>query len=477
MNADPAAPTAIADAYVEHGSDLLDRDENDKAAAQFAVAIGRDPASREAVAAAYVKRGQALLELDRIEPAEALFKLATGHVDKVKIAVARAYVDYGRLMLLRGETDRARQQFAVALSLDPSSSARIDEAWTRRPPQRMSIAAVAWHPDDKKTIDYRHLDHALAGSTFNLTAADIELLIKANHFAPVAMGGKILFALRGAMLVDGPAQVGKDVIRIRDARPDHRTFRSVVGVFDLVSRKISAFIGETVPNRSYVYLCWQRARDGEDLAGNLLPTGSYGYIVGRLNTTAGAFVLRVSTEEKRTVAVLRSTDDVTYDIQDEFDVAQPGDNIHPAYSASTAEFSSAGDITVRGNSSGGHNGEWAQFRVAAGLPADAPGPYGTRIDLVMVTGLEAAIAASLREKGKASDAAVVREKLERLRQGSKGPLVVKLREKLALPAGDEFDAYVVEALANLQRKRLDWNDGILGPETDKALGLCVFGEG
>ncbi len=341
-----------------------------------------------------------------------------------------------------------------------------------------SISQVRWAAEDSEIPDYRSVAGIVSSDgNFDLTAEDIATIIKANRYRPeVAEHGKILFGLRGCQLVgETSKQENRDSLKLRLARPDHRTFRCTIGVVDVKTRKLSAYIASTVPNRSYVYTCWQRSRDGEDLAGNMLPTGCYGYIVGAHNSTPGAFLLRRTLSEKRTVAVWRSTDDVTYTVQDEVDVCQPGDNIHPAYTASTADFSSAGCQTIRGNSSGGHNGEWADFRIAAGLPKDSNGKYGTPYSYVLMTGLEAKAAAEMRASKELSDEEKVRSKLVRLRQGSHGDEVKALQSALGLQSTGVMGAVEIEKLTEWQRDKLGFNDGIYSMEYDEHLGVNILG--
>ncbi len=342
-----------------------------------------------------------------------------------------------------------------------------------------SISHVRWAADDNEIPDYRSFAGiAAAEGTFELTAADIDTIISANRYKPTVdpSHGKILFGLRGCQLVgETDKQIDRDALKLRLARPDHKTFRCTIGVLDTRTRKLSGFIASTVPNRTYVYTCWQRARDDEDLAGNMLPTGCYGYIVGQHNSTPSAFVLRLTLDKKRTVAVWRSTDDVTYTVQDDVDVCQPGDNIHPAYTSSQAEFSSAGCQTIRGDSKGGHNGEWALFRIAAGLPKDGNGRYGTPYSYVLMTGLEAKAASEMRKRNELADEAKVRSKLVRLRQGSQGDEVKALQTALGLQPTGVMAAAEVEKLAEWQKKSLGFNDGIYTMDLDVHLNANILG--
>ena len=89
---------------------------------------------------------------------------------------------------------------------------------------------VSWSADDKNP-EYRHLDKTLADREFAFSAKELELVIGASYFQPSRENGVILFGLRGAELVGGPSQINQDVLRLRDARPDHRAFRCVIGAY------------------------------------------------------------------------------------------------------------------------------------------------------------------------------------------------------------------------------------------------------
>ncbi len=148
----------------------------------------------------------------------------------------------------------------------------------------------------------------------------------------------------------------------------------------------------------------------------------------------------------------------------------PGDNIHSAYS--NESFSSAGTQTVRGTDG---TGDWDKFIKALGLsrPGSAA-DSGKRIDYVLLTGLEAATASALRVGGQSKDVAVVQAKLGRLRQGSDGPAVAKLRAALGMTPGTSFDAETASKLVDLQHARLGYADAIYSPRMECALSLGVL---
>jgi hypothetical protein len=172
---------------------------------------------------------------------------------------------------------------------------------------------------------------------------------------------------------------------------------------------------------------------GGDLA-NMLPTGCYQLCVGTHHGSGGDVptVLRLGTgpepDTALQVTTLRTKNDGIYGTQDLWDLCKPADNVHPAFSAASADFSSLGCLTVPGRfSAAGHTGVWAEFRRTAGF--DGNQHRGVRYDLLLTTGMElAAIAA-------AGDTA---NTLRRLAHGSTGDEVRALQARLGLTANGAF---------------------------------------
>ena len=362
---------------------------------------------------------------------------------------------------------------------------------TPRPPHRELEAAdpwagVTWAQDDDTSTEYRHIlaaDRGLREASFLFTADDLELLIRANHFAPDRKRGRIIFGLRGVVLdhdttatEEGFAQIGRHSLRLKVTRPDHTNFRCVIGVLDLERGLLSGFIASTVPNRIAVL---SYKLQGE--AGNLLPCGAYRYRVG-IHKQKYPGCLR----QDEPFAVLRSRDNLIYDVKDAFDANVtdwPCDNIHPAFSDKnySAEFSSWGCQTPRGRHDGEtFTGEFAKFRVALGLAAPSlqEPDFKDRptYTYVLLTGHEAAIAAKLRETKADTDGARVKESLVRLRQGSVGDEVRRLQAKLGIAISGVFDAVTKKALADRQRSLTTTCDGVYAPAWDKAWQWDVLGE-
>ena len=346
-----------------------------------------------------------------------------------------------------------------------------DEPVARLEARNAEWDAVHWPANDEDSPDYRHIaHHQLSGTVFQLSADDLDLLFAANSFKPNQTENRILFALRGAQLVLGPddirpmlTQVDRPFLTLRDMRPDHHTFRCVLGVYNLTTRRLSGYVGNTVPCPKAVVLC----RHDQDNS-NLLPCGAYSFYVGTHTGRPGCFI------EAAPKCVLRTKNDLAYDIHDVWDACSPVDDIHPAFDNVSAPFSSWGCQNVRGTCPKGtdqHGGEWKDFRAAAGLTKPGDGDHGRKFDYVLLTGLEAAIAVDLRKRGAGLDSLAATKQLRRLRQGSKGPLVERLQSALGLPVTGIFDHMLKKRLADVQNQQLHWADGVFSAEMENTLQL------
>ena len=340
--------------------------------------------------------------------------------------------------------------------------------------------AVSWVQNEDNSTEYRHIiaaDRALKDCEFELSARDLELLIRANGFEPDRSGGKIIFGLRGAMLLASTAtpddklfQIEKATLRLKEARPDHHEFRCVIGVYDLATQRLSGFIASTVPKRDVVY---GFAKNGKPPC-NLLPGGCYVYAVGAHRGHAGCL------RETVDYAVVRNRNNMTFDTGDDWQLCFPADNIHPAFSdpGGSAKFSSLGCQVIQGTLNkvtGAHSGVWAKFRTTLGLLKPGSGDHGRAFSYVLLTGLEAAIAARLRELGKDTEFTAVLASLGRLRQGSRGDLVRRLQAALKIPETGVLDAATKLALTKVQKEKLKWADGVYAPDMDLALSFNIFG--
>lgn len=266
-------------------------------------------------------------------------------------------------------------------------------------------------------------------------------------------------------------------LRLKDQRPDHFSFRCIIGVYDRAAKKLWAYTASTVPNAGGVLANYNRVNFGMGRTkANMLPTGCYQLCVGThfgSVTVPGVFRLGDGPTPANSgeATVLRTTNDVTFGTADDWDRNRPSDNLHPGFGADS--FSSLGCMTVRGSyrGSGNHTGEWAKLRTAAGLTSGIGS--GERFDIVLLTGLDAATAATMREAGQS--AAEMDEALSGLRHGSQGKEVEALQAKLGLSVDGNFGPGTKLALAKAQIAALGFATGIHSVEMDGDMGFGVFG--
>jgi hypothetical protein len=333
---------------------------------------------------------------------------------------------------------------------------------------------VRWAPDDQHP-DYAHL---LAGEgeppppeltpRVDVTPAILELLIAANSFQPEGFGGKIAIALRGAKLAGAAQYEEVDSFPIDDVRPDHKTFRCTVGFYDRITKLVWAYKGSTVPNPIYM----QKEVDGTNHA-SLLPTGCYVFRKGTHGYSHAVPItpaLRITDPTKLTddgpATVLRTKKDLMYtcdDVWDDNNGDSPTINVHCAYSDS--EFSSAGCQTICGSNGTLQFGRFQKILKTM--------PNGARVDLLLVTGRDLAIAAALLAKPDRTEDDLKRL-LIRLRPGSTGSAVSCLQERLGLKPTGYFGYTLKKRLVVEQQKRKLRVDGIYSVRLDTALDWDVM---
>jgi GH24 family phage-related lysozyme (muramidase) len=374
---------------------------------------------------------------------------------------------------------------AIPADQDSVSVPGDDDAWVEVTEDDLAEAALSgtigfaaggatWGDDDDQP-DYAHLGPQLPrGVAFTLKADDLALIAQLNAFdLSTPENTPVLFGLRGAGIVKD--HTNPQGIVLVDQRPDHIAAKCVIGVWDRAADRVSVFPGSTVPNQAAV-LRYKTTR----AAGNLLPTGLYGYVCGPHTTknrsTPGCFLLRTPDMTHRVVVVRRSVDDLIYQRRDMVHRCGPGDNIHPTFFGQPTAFSSLGCQTVVGSfRNGAHAGPWARFRAAAGF-TDADGAPGKRFVYILVTGAEARIASALRTDGLAADG-IARRRLRRLRAGSSGKAVVALQQRLNLPNPDgQLGPFTAESLHGFQKALPGsrGSDGIFSPQLDETLGWQIF---
>jgi predicted chitinase len=336
---------------------------------------------------------------------------------------------------------------------------------------RAGLPPITWPASDKDAPCYSHLlpedgEVQIGAPRFDFTAADLQRLIDANAFKPEGHGGRIVFALRGARLQDKDAYENVDHLPLAEARPDHRSFNCVIGIFNTGTGKLSAFKASTVPHADYMTNYYRQVHNlppFRDTKANMLPTGCYVFRVAVHNGNIYP-ALRLTDPEKLAedgkVVVLRTTNDLTYKLDDVWDPCVPYDHLHCAYSYQS--FSSAGCLTICGPSS---EGPWSRFQSVLKTI-----PRNNRIDLVLLTGREASMVASLRD----SNAATLQMALGRLRPGSQGEAVRKLQERLGVAVSGYFGWRTKDALIQQQKRATLVCDGIYGPRLDRVLAWSIL---
>ena len=338
------------------------------------------------------------------------------------------------------------------------------------------IPEVLW-ADDKAQPDFAHThtpaaDTLAPKSTFGFDARVFDLLIRANHFRPKGKGGLIAFGLRGGKLVGAGKQEDVDAVQIEDTRPDHKNFQCTLGIFDTNTRKIKAYTGSTVPNRQWMRNYYKQKhgiQPHKSTKCNLLPTGCYIYRVNAHSAGKIKPALRMTNPDNLTAdakcTVLRTHQDLSFSHDDFWDPTMPFDNIHCAYSDNN--FSSAGCQTIKGVNK---EGPWGAFQDVIGALG-----WDARIDYVLLTAREAALAAAILEAGKEGDDALVRATLGRLRVGSEGEVVTALQKKLGFNGSAYFGPSTKKRLVEAEAAKGLASDGIYAPADDLATGWGVFG--
>lgn len=336
---------------------------------------------------------------------------------------------------------------------------------------------VAWAADNAHP-DFAHLATAEGAglaipSTFAFDIRVFDLLAWANHFQPRGKSRLVAFGLRGGTLVGDDSQENVAAIRIEDTRPDHGTFRCTLGLLDLGARTLSAYRGSTVPNRHYMrnyYKIKNNLPASSKTRCNLLPTGCYIYRVNAHGRGRVKPALRMTNPanltEDATCTVLRTHRDLRFDHSDLWDPCTPYDNIHCAYY--NDRFSSAGCQTIKGPDGGG---AWGKFQDRIGALG-----WNARIDYLLITAREAAIANSIIAAGRDVDQPLVRRCLERLRVGSEGDTVAALQKKLGFKGSGYFGPLTKKRLTEYEKAAGRPTDGIYCPEDDAAAGWGVFPE-
>jgi hypothetical protein len=348
--------------------------------------------------------------------------------------------------------------------------------WNRIP--NRSRPKAGWESDPTKSPETAHLSEMNPQRPFRLTAAVLEAHTAANSYflRSQTSSPNIVFGIRAARAVGTalPALM-VDAIEVDESVPDHETLSCLIGVWHRPSRRLSVFLGSTLPYVRYMY----EQRAGRLLC-SMLTHGLYEYAVGKHKDVPGCLL----TTGSAPYLPRRSYDDLVYRV-DEWDNKLPrvlGHNIHPAWTDSTG-FSSAGCQVIAGRyDQKGHSGQWEQFRTAAGFAAAQD---GTRYQYMLLGVREAAATAmALETDGRVpeflrygSDSRALRA--TRLATGL-GTLLSQIEAQLGTTISDQasgqrFAGSVKQRVFQLQRRRGLPATGVLDQRQLAALGLSLPG--
>jgi peptidoglycan hydrolase-like protein with peptidoglycan-binding domain len=327
---------------------------------------------------------------------------------------------------------------------------------------------------------------------FELTPADIELVLAANRMDPTGFDDMTAIAIRGARLGrlndnHPPLEVEDSAsIEITDVRPDHKNFRCLFGFYrrapNSADRKLTLFTGSTVPNAEYVNE-WFSYANGKIPSGigNMMPTGCYVYRVGTHKSPyagpinpALRFTDSYNLHVDGSATVIRTKNNLSYDVSDVWCKTIPGNNVHCSFQINFvagwgASFSSAGCITIRGKQT--PTDQWAKAQAILNKIT-----LDKRCDVILVTGRDLAIASALRKNGDAGNGITVQRELGRLRPGSQGDDVARLQKNLRLDETGYFGSVLKKALVDEQSRRGVAIDGVYSPAIDQSWGWKVFTE-
>lgn len=367
--------------------------------------------------------------------------------------------------------------------------------------RRLKNKPTATWPAPNMHPDTYHLPHHDA-QTLQQFELNPEALKKALAFASIPIsskwGSRVLFGIRGALPIDELPSGGDPVFqpsaRITETIPNHSKLSCTIGVWDLENDQIWITPASTVPAVGYMWRHTKR-EPGDSNVCNLMPPGVYRYKVGchrrgASSRQAGSFI------QASKLCVLRNAGpDLEFSGIDRWDWDSDSrairicDNIHGAIGGSSswaAEYYSAGCQVIPGfvkNRDGPNpqpTGQWAEFRVAAGLsrlPVMKRGSStettedGTAFTYILLTAREVSIAAGNLT---AND---FDPRFFKLRRGSKGDAVKALQSVLGINEDGDFGYLTQRALLKHQQALKDEGnyahlvDGIVTTRNCDAIGL------
>jgi len=309
---------------------------------------------------------------------------------------------------------------------------------------------MAHWPADAETIDYAHLPERDEDKSFLLNDTALRRIVSSHAYSRLITAHPlILFGIRGAHRAEDRASqpVFQDDIELVEVLPDHFDHKCLLGVWDTSNKKVWATAASTTPHVAYLYAQQQASTFTNEA--NMMPTGLYRYSIGTHRNATQSFQPGAFRPDNKAFAVLRCVEDGPITMsRDQFWDTRPtnhGDNIHAGtYSTrpDRPKFWSAGCQVIPGYYSDDNmvpQGDWARFRVAAGLERTPvitrrqqiePGRFnvetsedGRRYSYILTTGRDIRLASENRAA-------------PTLRFGSSGSKVAALQAALGVPANE-----------------------------------------
>ena len=317
--------------------------------------------------------------------------------------------------------------------------------WDQQP-----LEMAQW-PPDAEAIDYAHLPERNAQRSFLLNDAVLRRVVASHSYARLVTNQPlVLVGVRGARRAQPPAlePVYENAIELVEERPDHFDHKCLLVVWDTAAKKVWATAASTAPHVAYLFA--QREASTFAHEANMMPTGLYRYSVGTHRNATSSCQPGAFRPDNKAFAVLRCIADgtITMSRRQYWDMraTNHGDNIHAGTFSSRADrpkFWSAGCQVIPGFYSDGNTvprGDWARFRVAAGLGKTpvitkrreiAPGRFdvatsedGRKFSYVLTTGRDVLLAGENQSP-------------RTLRFGSSGATVKALQAALGVPTAEQ----------------------------------------
>ena len=331
------------------------------------------------------------------------------------------------------------------------------------------------------TPDYYHSrEIGFEPRLFKLNALALKLYCKLNDFS-FESSDRVLLGIRGCRVAPENSALSHQPFiseaTIGELNQDYETPRCNLGVWNQENDEIALYPGSTVPHRRYLTRQMEQCRGGniKKTVANQLPTGRYDYKCGTHGGDVwGAFRM------EQDVVVMRSCNNLDFEIGDIWHLWRPFDNIHPTFYMSATDFSSAGCQTVVGTfKDDKHLGDWSAFRKSAGL-TNRRSCSGAQeaFSYLLVTTRELRLMRYLidSQRNIIDLDQLVKNALQwrRLRFGSTGIRVKKLQRALEINVDGKFGPKTMMTLIEMQEANGLPNDGICSPSVAEALGLAIW---